>query len=266
MAVLESGYAWLEFSDHQYLAPADRPTPAEVAPVLGAAIADARPDRGVLPDGPRQPRPRDGARRLPPGRGRTNPGASGSATRTTATSICPGCWPGGWRSCCARTPGRLPPSSRTCPTRSASAAPSGATRPRSPPLEQDHALSARMEGRVPEQFWHLAPPPPGWEGSGRPHLIAHRHRAGDPEFPSRLFPRKPGRSALSEHGKRVHRSSGGHVQRPPDAGPWQQVRKGAGPTTCCWPTSSSPGPGFTRRVRRPRLRKRWPGSSPTTVR
>jgi len=32
------------------------------------------------------------------------------------------------------------------------------------PLEQDHALSARMEGRVPEQFWHLAPPPAGWEG------------------------------------------------------------------------------------------------------
>jgi LmbE family N-acetylglucosaminyl deacetylase len=32
-----------------------------------------------------------------------------------------------------------------------------------PPLERDHALSARMEGRVPEQFWQLAPPPPGWE-------------------------------------------------------------------------------------------------------
>jgi hypothetical protein len=33
-----------------------------------------------------------------------------------------------------------------------------------PPLEQDHALTARMEGRVPEQFWRLAPPPRGWEG------------------------------------------------------------------------------------------------------
>ena len=32
-----------------------------------------------------------------------------------------------------------------------------------PPLEQDHALTARMEGRVPEQFWRLAPPPAGWE-------------------------------------------------------------------------------------------------------
>jgi len=33
-----------------------------------------------------------------------------------------------------------------------------------PPLEQDHALTSRMEGRVPEQFWHLADPPRGWEG------------------------------------------------------------------------------------------------------
>ena len=33
-----------------------------------------------------------------------------------------------------------------------------------PPLERDHALTTRMEGRVPEQFWRLAPPPEGWEG------------------------------------------------------------------------------------------------------
>ena len=131
MAVLESGYDWLEFSDHQYLAPPDRPTPADVAPVLAATIAELDPTVGVLPDGPRQPRPRDGARRLPPGARRSNPTASGSATRTTATSTCPGCWPGGWPSCCAPTPGRRPPSSRTCPTRSASAGPSGATRRRS---------------------------------------------------------------------------------------------------------------------------------------
>ncbi len=32
-----------------------------------------------------------------------------------------------------------------------------------PPLERDHALTARVEGRVPEQFWRLAPPPAGWE-------------------------------------------------------------------------------------------------------
>ena len=33
-----------------------------------------------------------------------------------------------------------------------------------PPLENEHALTARLEGRVPEQFWRLAEPPKGWEG------------------------------------------------------------------------------------------------------
>ena len=31
------------------------------------------------------------------------------------------------------------------------------------PLNRDHALAARIDGNVPEQFWMLAPPPPGWE-------------------------------------------------------------------------------------------------------
>src|SRR5436190_393830 len=31
------------------------------------------------------------------------------------------------------------------------------------PLNRDHALEARIDGQVPEQFWMLAPPPPGWE-------------------------------------------------------------------------------------------------------
>jgi LmbE family N-acetylglucosaminyl deacetylase len=33
-----------------------------------------------------------------------------------------------------------------------------------PPLERDHALSERLDANVPEQFWRIAPPPPGWEG------------------------------------------------------------------------------------------------------
>jgi hypothetical protein len=32
-----------------------------------------------------------------------------------------------------------------------------------PPLERDHGLTARLEGRAPEQFWRLDAPPPGWE-------------------------------------------------------------------------------------------------------
>jgi hypothetical protein len=32
------------------------------------------------------------------------------------------------------------------------------------PLNRDHSLGSRIGGSVPEQFWLLAPPPPGWEG------------------------------------------------------------------------------------------------------
>jgi LmbE family N-acetylglucosaminyl deacetylase len=31
------------------------------------------------------------------------------------------------------------------------------------PLNRDHALTERIGGGVPEQFWVLAPPPAGWE-------------------------------------------------------------------------------------------------------
>jgi LmbE family N-acetylglucosaminyl deacetylase len=31
------------------------------------------------------------------------------------------------------------------------------------PLERDHLLSERLAANVPEQFWRLDPPPPGWE-------------------------------------------------------------------------------------------------------
>ena len=131
MEVLESDYRWLEFADHQYLAPADRPTPDDVAPTLAVGHRRDRSHGRLLPHGPGQPRPRDGARRRRCWREPSNPTGPGSATRTTATSTSPGCWPGGWPSCCARTPGRRRPSCRTCPTRSASARPSGATPARS---------------------------------------------------------------------------------------------------------------------------------------
>ena len=31
------------------------------------------------------------------------------------------------------------------------------------PLERDHLLSERLDANVPEPYWRLAPPPPGWE-------------------------------------------------------------------------------------------------------
>ena len=31
-------------------------------------------------------------------------------------------------------------------------------------LEDDWAIGAKLDAPAPEQFWRLAPPPPGWEG------------------------------------------------------------------------------------------------------
>src|ERR1700677_1026279 len=51
MDVLESDHRWLEFPDHQYLEPADRPTPADGAPALGACIAELDPTAVFVPMG-----------------------------------------------------------------------------------------------------------------------------------------------------------------------------------------------------------------------
>lgn len=130
MAVLESAYRWLEFSDHQYLAPADRPTAAEVAPALAATIAELDPTAVFFPMGlanPDHDMTHDACLLV-------------QAEQPERTWFCyedhgykhlPGCWRGGWPSCCARRCGRRRRSCRTCRTRSASAAPSGATPHRS---------------------------------------------------------------------------------------------------------------------------------------
>ena len=51
LAVLGAEPEWLDFSDHQYLDPPDRPTPTDVAPVLQAAIAAVGPTAVFLPMG-----------------------------------------------------------------------------------------------------------------------------------------------------------------------------------------------------------------------
>src|SRR5580692_7255333 len=51
MSVLGADYVWLDFPDHQYLAPKDRPKPEEVRPVLEAAILDCEPTAVFFPMG-----------------------------------------------------------------------------------------------------------------------------------------------------------------------------------------------------------------------
>ena len=158
-----SAYQWLEFSDHQYLAPADRPTPADVAPVLGAAIAAVDPTSVFFPMGlgnpdhvmvhdagllVREEQPDrewfcyedHGYKHLP-----------GMLAWRVAKLLRSQPWP---------TPAIVPHE----PDEERKKRAVWAYTSQIAPLEQDHALSARMRGRVPEQFWRLAPPPAGWEG------------------------------------------------------------------------------------------------------
>jgi LmbE family N-acetylglucosaminyl deacetylase len=145
LEVLQSDHRWLEFSDHQYLAPEDRPTPAEVAPVLAATIAELNPTAVFVPMGLGNPdhvmvheaallvRQQQGQREWLAKLLRAHP------------------WP---------TPAIVPHTPDEERKRQAI----WCYASQIPPLEQDHALTARVFGRVPEQFWHLAPPPAGWEG------------------------------------------------------------------------------------------------------
>jgi LmbE family N-acetylglucosaminyl deacetylase len=110
MAVLESGYEWLEFSDHQYLAPPDRPTPSDVAPVLAVTIDEFDPTAVFFPMG----------------LGNPDHVMVHDACLLVRQEQLEREW-----FCYEDHPGPRPPSSRTCPTRSASDAPSGATRRRS---------------------------------------------------------------------------------------------------------------------------------------
>jgi LmbE family N-acetylglucosaminyl deacetylase len=166
MASLGAEPVWLEFPDGQYLSPADRPTAADVAPALQAAVAAARPSAVFLPMGLAHPDHvlthdagllvREGLadgdapewfcyedagyKHLP-----------GMLARRVATLFHRGLWP---------TPAVVPTrpdmeAKRTAIYRYASQV---------GPLERDFHLSEHLAATVPEQYWRLSPPPPGWDG------------------------------------------------------------------------------------------------------
>jgi len=130
MSVLESGYRWLDFADHQYLAPEKRPTPDEVAPVLAATIAELDPTSVFFPMGLGNP-------------DHVMVHEASLLARTEQPEREWFCYedhgykhiPGllAWRvaKLLRSHPGPPPPSSRTSQTRSANVAPSGATPRRS---------------------------------------------------------------------------------------------------------------------------------------
>jgi LmbE family N-acetylglucosaminyl deacetylase len=162
MAVLGADPVWLDFPDHQYLDPADRPRPQEVAPVLDEAIAALEPTAVFLPMGLANPdhilthaaalivRERHpewpwfayedhGYKHLP-----------GVLAWRVSKLFRAGLWP---------TPALVPVAAEFDRKQKAIWCYTSQIRP----LKQDHALAERLAANVPEQFWGLAPPPAEWE-------------------------------------------------------------------------------------------------------
>ena len=162
MRELGSDFVWLDFVDHQYLAPEDRAPAARVADVLEATILDRTPTAVFAPLGLANPdhvltheaamivRERQpglawfcyedhGYKHLP-----------GLLAHRVGGMLKAGNWP---------TPAIVPVSTDVETKRRAM----WCYTSQIPPLEQDHNLSERMAANVAEQFWRIAPAPRGWE-------------------------------------------------------------------------------------------------------
>ncbi len=163
MEVLESDHRWLEFADHQYLAPPDRPTPTQVAPVLGETIAELNPTSVFFPMGlgnPDHVMVHDASLLVR----ETQPGIEWFCYEDHGYKHIPGLL--AWRVArlLRNKPWPTPAIVPHVPDEERKRRAIWCYTSQIPPLEQDHALTARMHGKVPEQYWRLAPPPTGWEG------------------------------------------------------------------------------------------------------
>jgi len=162
MDVLGAAPVWLDFVDHQYLAPDERAEPHEIAVALDAVLEEVRPTAVFLPMGLANP---DHV-------ATHDAGVLLAGRRDDLTWFCyedsgykhiPGML--AWRiaklfrSDLWPTPMVVPVMLDNDRKRAAIEC----YRSQLPPLNRDHALGARIGGSVPEQFWLLAPPPPGWE-------------------------------------------------------------------------------------------------------
>jgi LmbE family N-acetylglucosaminyl deacetylase len=162
MEVLGATPAWLDFADHQYLAPEERPAPEDVAQALAKTVRSEGATAVFLPMGLGNPdhvvtheagllvmarMPElswfcyedAGYKHIP-----------GLLSWRVARLLRSGTW---------ATPAIMPHDPDADRKRRAIYC----YRSQIPPLEQDHALGARLDAQVPEQFWRLAPPPRGWE-------------------------------------------------------------------------------------------------------
>jgi LmbE family N-acetylglucosaminyl deacetylase len=163
LEVIESDHRWLEFADHQYLAPADRPTPEQVAPVLAEVINEIDPTAVFVPMGLGNP-------------DHVMVHDASLLVRTEQMGRTWFCYEDhGYKHIPGLLAWRVAKLLRAQPWPTPAIVPLTQDEERKrraifcytsqiPPLENEHALTARLAAPVPEQFWQLAPPPEGWEG------------------------------------------------------------------------------------------------------
>ncbi len=172
MASLGAEPVWLDFPDHQYLDPPDRPTPSEVAPALQEAIVAARPTAVFLPLGLANP---DHVLTHDAGVMVRESLVAGSAGDAGGEPAWFGYEDAGYKHLPGMLAWRVSKLFRSglWPTPSVVPVQPDMDRKRTAvmlyasqvgPLEQDHLLSERLAANTPEQYWRLSPPPPGWEG------------------------------------------------------------------------------------------------------
>lgn len=165
-AVLGAHSAWLDFVDHQYLDRSGRTRVADVVPALGTALAELSPTAVFAPMGIANPdhvvthdavldvrRQLSGSASEPAWFCYEDQGYKhlpGLLAWRVATLFRAGVWP---------TPAVVPVGIDMSRKRRAIACYASQLGP----LERDHQLEARLSANVPEQYWRLAPPPPGWE-------------------------------------------------------------------------------------------------------
>jgi LmbE family N-acetylglucosaminyl deacetylase len=167
MASLRARPVWLEFADHQYLAPDERPAAEDVSPALAEAVDAATATSVFLPMGLANPDhvvTHDAGLLARGSLGADGAGPSWFCYEDSGYTHLPGLL--AWRvtklfrSGLWPTPAIVP----VVPDAAAKRAAIECYRSQLAPLQRDHLLEERLHANVPEQYWRLDHPPPGWEG------------------------------------------------------------------------------------------------------
>lgn len=167
LAVLGATSTWLDFPDGQYAPGGVRPSPAEVAVALEAAVREIGPTAVFLPMGianPDHTLTHDAGLLVRASLGSAPDGPVWFAYEDAGYCNLPGLL--AWRlsrlfrSGLWPTPSIVPVEIDMAKKRAAIACYASQV----PPLEFEHLLTERLDANLPEQHWRLDAPPTGWEG------------------------------------------------------------------------------------------------------